>query len=102
MLSTWIAENDLHCSLNIGVWEGSSHEPIAWGILLADTVRHMANALQERYGRSRPDTLAAILESLHHELGNPSRVRMAAFIPDIRSNYSLTRTAATRRGTIMP
>jgi hypothetical protein len=39
---------------------------------LADTIRHIANALEEQYGHSKPDTIAAILESLHNELDDPT------------------------------
>ena len=73
MLSAWVAEKGLHCSLNIGMWEESGRpEAPAWGILLADAVRHIANALQEEYGHAAPASVAAILESLHQELGEPT------------------------------
>lgn len=73
MLSAWIAERKQHCTINIGLWQGSgSDEAPAWGMFLADTVRHIANALQERYGHSAPDTIAAILESMHDELADPT------------------------------
>jgi hypothetical protein len=73
MLSAWIAEKGLHCSLNIGMWQDNGrNEAPAWGILLADTVRHIANALQEQYGHAAPDTIASVLASLHKELGHPT------------------------------
>ena len=80
MLSAWIAEKGLHCSLNVGMWEENGRrEAPAWGILLADAVRHIANALQEQYGHPAPDTVAAILESLHRELGEPTSQVTGAF-----------------------
>lgn len=80
MLSAWIAEKGLHCSLNVGMWEENGRpEAPAWGILLADAVRHIANALQEQYGHPAPDTVAAILESLHGELGEPTSQVTGAF-----------------------
>ncbi|MFC0682932.1 DUF5076 domain-containing protein [Lysobacter korlensis] len=73
MLSAWIAENGLHCSLKIGMWQESGrNETRSWGILLADAVRHIANAMQEQYGHAAPDTVAGILEALHRELGDPT------------------------------
>lgn len=73
MLSAWIAEHGQHCSINVGLWQNSGRdEAPAWGVFLADTVRHIANALQAQYGQSAPDTIAAILQSLHDELGNPT------------------------------
>ncbi len=73
MISAWIAEKGLHCTLNIGMWqENGTDESPAWGILLADAIRHIANAMREEYGHAPPDTIAAILESLHSELANPT------------------------------
>ncbi|WP_282277588.1 DUF5076 domain-containing protein [Stenotrophomonas sp. PS02297] len=80
MLSAWIAEHGQHCTINIGLWQDNGREEApAWGIFLADTIRHIANALQEQYGQSAPDTIAAILESLHDELGNPTFDAKGAF-----------------------
>ena len=80
MLSAWIAEKGLHCSLNIGMWQdGGRNEAAAWGILLADTIRHIANAMQEQYGHSAPDTIAAILKALHDELGDPTSDTQGSF-----------------------
>jgi hypothetical protein len=73
MLGAWIAEKGLHCSLNIGMWQDSGQdEPAAWGILIADTIRHVANALHERYGLASDDVVSAILGSLDAELGEPT------------------------------
>lgn len=80
MLSAWVAEKGLHCSLKIGMWEESGRvESSAWGILLADAVRHIANALQEQYGHAAPDTIASILEAMHDELGEPTSPVKGAF-----------------------
>jgi hypothetical protein len=82
MLSAWIAENGLHCSLKIGMWQenGRSEAP-AWGILLADAIRHIANALQESYGQATSDTIASILESLQDELEAPTSATKGGFSP---------------------
>jgi len=73
MLSAWIAEKGQHCIIKIGFWQDNGRdEASAWGIFLADTVRHIANTLQEQYGQSAPDAILAILESLHAELGDPT------------------------------
>jgi Domain of unknown function (DUF5076) len=71
MLSAWVAEKGLHCSLNIGMWkENGKSEAPAWGILLADTIRHIANALEERYGQEPSVSIAQILEMIHIELNH--------------------------------
>lgn len=73
MLSAWIAEKGQHCTINIGLWQGNGREEApAWGIFLADTIRHIANALQEQYGQPTADSIAAMLESLHDELSGPT------------------------------
>ncbi len=80
VLSAWVAERGLHCSLSIGMWRENGHnESRAWGILLADTIRHIANATAERYGESAPDVLAAVLSSLQDELGDPTSPAVGAF-----------------------
>src|SRR3546814_13999948 len=52
MIRTWIAEQGLHCTINVGLYRdnGEHDEATAWGIILADVVRHLANAVEERYG----------------------------------------------------
>lgn len=81
MLSAWIAEEGLHCALNIGMWQDDGRDEAgAWGILLADTIRHIASAMREGYGHSTPDTIAAVLESLHAELGEPTSSTRGEFV----------------------
>lgn len=82
MLSAWIAENGLHCSLKIGMWqENGRDEAEAWGILLADAIRHIANALQEGYGQSAPEAIATVLHSLQNELDLPTSATGGGFSP---------------------
>jgi Domain of unknown function (DUF5076) len=80
MLSAWIAEQGLHCSINVGMWQDNGrNEAPAWGILLADTVRHIARALEEQYGKNSTDTIAAILKSLNDELVDPTSKMQGEF-----------------------
>ena len=46
----WVAEEGLHCSLKIGMYHESTDgdERRAWGTILADMTRHIANALRDR------------------------------------------------------
>jgi hypothetical protein len=82
MLSAWIAEKGQHCRIKIGLWQDNGREEApAWGIFLADTIRHIANALQEQYGQSAPDTISTILESLHDELADPTSSVRGGFSP---------------------
>ncbi len=82
MLSAWIAENGLHCTLNIGMWEAQGHdEPRAWGILLADVVRHIAGAIEEKNGTPIEETVAAVEASLSKELQQPTSKAKGGFSP---------------------
>jgi hypothetical protein len=82
MLSAWIAENGLHCTLNIGMWKAQGHnEPEAWGILLADVVRHVAGAIQQDSGTSTVDTIEIVLASLIKELNDPTSKVNGDFSP---------------------
>jgi hypothetical protein len=52
--------------------ESGKNEVPAWGILIADTVRHIARAMQEQYGYSEQETVEQILKSLDKELMKPT------------------------------
>ena len=80
MLSAWVAEKGLHCSLNIGMWQ-ERDEARAWGVLLADAIRHVANALQESYGHPVPVTIDLLLATLHDELDAPTSETTGGFSP---------------------
>lgn len=73
MLSAWIAERGLHCTLNIGHFEVHGHvEAGAWGILLADLVRHIGNAVADKHGTPAHETTAAVVASFNRELDLPT------------------------------
>ena len=80
MLSAWIAEHGQHCTIKVGLWQDNGRdEAPAWGIFLADTIRHIDNALQEQYGQPASDTISAIMESLHDELSDPTSDAKGSF-----------------------
>lgn len=80
MLSAWIAEQGLHCTLNIGFFEAAGHaEAKAWGILLADLVRNIGNAVTENRGTPASETVAAVIASMHAELDLPSSGAVGEF-----------------------
>jgi len=82
MISAWIAEKGLHCALNIGMWEANGKpEAAAWGILLADLVRHLANASQEEHGVDVDKTIEKVVKSLHDELNEPTSKVKGGFHP---------------------
>jgi hypothetical protein len=69
MLSAWIAENGLHCSMKVGMWKAQGRdEPKVWGTILADVVRHISNAIQEEQGFSAAETADTIMRALPQSL----------------------------------
>ena len=82
MVSAWIAGEGLHCTLNIGMWQAAGREePGAWGILLADMVRHIGNAIQESEGSAANETQARIVQALLAELDEPTSRATGTFSP---------------------
>ena len=82
MLSAWIAEKGLHCTMNIGMWGAQGvNEPAAWGTLLADVVRHLAAGTREKTGADSTATAQAIVEALLEELGEPTSKAQGGFHP---------------------
>jgi hypothetical protein len=73
MISGWIAEQGLHTTLNIGMWQDAGrNEPKSWGAFLADVVRHISNAIQDHTGAPAEEMAATILASLAKEFNNPT------------------------------
>lgn len=74
MLRVWIAERGLHCSMKVGMYRETMGIPEekAWGVMLADVARHVANALEEGYSTNAKESLRKICESMLAELGSPT------------------------------
>jgi hypothetical protein len=64
ILRVWIAEKNQHVSLRSGVWE----DPAAWGLMLADLARHIANTYGQRSDGKHAETLRRIREAFNVEL----------------------------------
>ena len=74
MLRVWVAERKLHCSMKVGMYQDSMNIPEekAWGTILADAARHLANALESRYSTDASESLRKIRDVFIKELGDPS------------------------------
>ena len=71
MIRVWIAEHGLHCTIKIGIYEKhEAPEQTAWGMILSDVARHVANAMHERYGDNVEGSLAQIRDAFLRELGS--------------------------------
>ncbi len=64
----WAAGGNQHVSLASGVWE----DPFNWGMMLVDLARHVANAYEQREGRSRAWVLARIKQGFDAEWADPT------------------------------
>lgn len=73
MLRVWIAEQSLWCSLRIGFYQDREiNEPEAWGVILADATRHIANALAKQLGTNADATIELVRKSYDTELDRPT------------------------------
>jgi hypothetical protein len=72
MIRVWIAAGAFHCSLNIGRYKPYEREEEAWGTVLADVIRHVSNAMAERYGTHKEVTVDKIYDWLTTELNKPT------------------------------
>ena len=69
VLRVWIAEQGQHVSIQSGAWD----DPFAWGIVLADLARHIANAHQLQSAAIDKDAfLDRLLEGFEAEIDNPT------------------------------
>ena len=68
VLRAWVADGGLVCALQPDAWENTA----AWGLLLADLARHVANATRELNGVEPAVTLAGIRAMFEAELDAPT------------------------------
>ena len=68
ILRVWVASGEQHVALSFGMWEDAA----AWGLLLADLARHIAEAhAQQDDAVSAEDFLEEIRAGLEAELDGP-------------------------------
>ena len=82
MLRVWIAEKKLHCSMKVGMYEETMNIPeeVAWGTILADVARHLANALHQRYGHDTSTALRRVSDKFLDEVDKSTSPARGAFI----------------------
>lgn len=81
MIRVWIANEGLHTALQVGFWQDRGiNEADAWGLLLADMIRHIADAHEEQYGRDRRETVTAIREAFEREMAKPTTKVRGSFL----------------------
>ncbi|WBS00629.1 DUF5076 domain-containing protein [Pseudoduganella sp. SL102] len=82
LLRVWVAGGQLHCSLKIGMYRDGMgiSEEMAWGTILADAARHIANALQDGGSLSQTESLARIARKFNEEVSEPSSELNGGFV----------------------
>ena len=74
MIRVWLANNDLNVSLFLGMWEDADDSEIderdAWGFLLADLTRHIANGMMQSHGWDYDESRERIKESFLRQFHN--------------------------------
>jgi hypothetical protein len=79
LVRAWAAKGGLVCSLNPGAWP-EDQAPIAWGILLSDIARHVADALHQTYGSEPAEVLSRMRAVFDSELDRPTAEAKGKFI----------------------
>lgn len=82
MLRVWIAERGLHCSIKVGMYRETMNisEEKAWGVILADIAKHVANALESGWSSSSAESLQKIQDSFIKELGRSTSDAKGDFV----------------------
>jgi hypothetical protein len=82
MLRAWVAEKGLHCSIKVGMYRNATNfeEEDAWGILLADIIRHIADAMHKKFGCDKEKTIEKVVKSMIGELKLPTSVAVGDFL----------------------
>ncbi len=73
MLRVWIGNKDIQVSMLLGMWEEASNfdvdEREAWGELLADLIRHIANGLTQSHDYNTAASERRIANAMLTHLG---------------------------------
>jgi len=74
MARVWVAQEGLHCVLNVGTYRDSKfREATVWGVMLVDMARHIADAmLANGVEQDAAQALAEIRRSIAMELDDPT------------------------------
>jgi hypothetical protein len=68
VLRAWVIGQALQCTLRTGAFEDAD----TWGLLLADVVRNVADALAQHDGRDRAEVVRLIRTAFDAELNSPA------------------------------
>jgi hypothetical protein len=64
LVRAWVAQGELHVSMQMGGWD----DPTAWGVVLADLVRHVARFYEEQKHLRPEQTILRVRDAMEAEL----------------------------------
>ena len=77
MIRVWIAHEQLHVSMLLGAWQDAEETDVderdAWGELLADLTKHIANGMMKEYGWNYDSTRDRIRAAFLRNFDDKSR-----------------------------
>lgn len=69
LIRVWVTpDSAVHVSIRTDVWK----DPAAYGIVLADLARHIANGFQQTQGANLDESLSRIIEGFTAEINSPT------------------------------
>lgn len=81
VLRAWIANGAQWVSLNPHIYRNREFdEEWAWGLFLADTIKHIANAIAEQSGKDPQKVAKAIQKAFAKEMKKPTSAVRGGFI----------------------
>ena len=73
ILRLWVAQGGEWVTVNPHFWRDRDFsEEWAWGLFLSDTIKHVANAINELSGKDKQKVIAEIRASFEAELEKPT------------------------------
>jgi uncharacterized protein DUF5076 len=80
----WVGRGDLHVTLSLGMYDGPDGpgEVVAWGDILADTIRHVARGIAEQSGADEAECLSSLIDRVGESLANGGRPMEGGFDRD--------------------
>ena len=86
MIRVWLAHNQLHVSILLGMWADAEDSEIdernAWGHLLADLARHIARGLRQSHGLNENTTIAWIRQEFLENLSDSDHSVEGEYLDD--------------------
>jgi hypothetical protein len=79
LIRAWAGYGGLVCSPNTGTWP-QDQAAIAWGILLSDIARHVADALHQAHGLEKATVLATMRGVSDSDLDGPTATTTGKFV----------------------